>query len=60
MTSQRLKDVGSNLGLFLVFGLLVGMMFHNPAAGALGGLICHLLISALYRLSDDSGLDSEM
>jgi hypothetical protein len=41
MTSQTLKNVGSNLGLFLVFGLLAGMLFHNPAAGVLGGLLCH-------------------
>ena len=49
MALQSVKNAASNLGLFLVFGLLAGMLFKNPALGVLGGLMCHLLINVLYQ-----------
>ena len=44
-----IKHVASNLGIFLVFGLLAGMLFHNSALGVLGGLVCHLLVNSVYN-----------
>lgn len=47
--SQLLKNLSANPGLFLVLGLLVGMLLHNPALGALGGLLCHLIINSISQ-----------
>ena len=55
MASQMMKNQASHLGLFLVLGLLAGQLFSHPAVGALGGLICHLLISGLYGKQSRSG-----
>lgn len=57
MASQMMKNVASNLGLFLVLGLLAGMLFKNPALGLMGGLFCHLLISCFYDRSDADKTD---
>ena len=46
--SQMMKNVSSNLALYLVFGLLAGMLINNPSLGVLGGLLCHLFISNFY------------
>jgi len=42
------KNVISNLGIYLVFGLLVGMTLGNSALGVLGGLLLHLTINSIY------------
>lgn len=49
---QIIKNIASNLGFSLVVGLLVGMLLNNPALGALGGLVLHLIFSGLYRSNE--------
>jgi hypothetical protein len=49
MSSQIMKNMASNPSLFLVFGLLVGMLFNHLASGVLVGLICHLIIKIFYH-----------
>jgi len=44
-----MKNTASNLGLFLVFGLLVGLLFDNLSLGVLGGLVCHLIINNFHH-----------
>jgi hypothetical protein len=48
MSSQIMKNMASNPSLFLVFGLLAGMLFNHLASGVLVGLLCHLIIKSFY------------
>lgn len=52
MAPQIIKNAATNLGLFLVFGLLAGMLFNKPALGVLGGLLSHLVVNSIYHGND--------
>jgi hypothetical protein len=49
MGSQTIENGATNLGLFLVFGLLAGMLLNQSALGVLGGLFGHLVINSIYH-----------
>jgi len=49
MRTQTGINLVSNPGLFLIFGLLAGMLIHDLALGVLGGLVCHLVLNSIYR-----------
>jgi hypothetical protein len=57
MGSKMIKHAVSNPGLFLVFGLLVGMLSNRLASGVLGGLIGYLIVSGLYHRSSTTQAD---
>jgi hypothetical protein len=57
MVSKMIKHAVSNPGLFLVFGLLVGMLSNRLASGVLGGLICYLIVSGLYHRNSTTQVD---
>jgi hypothetical protein len=60
---MAMKRTFLSLSLFLVLGLLAGMLVKNLAMGALGGLACHLLVLGAWDLfgkrSEDAGSEKE-
>jgi len=48
-----MQILASNLGLSLVLGLMIGLLFKNPALGALGGLLFHLVAGAIFNSDGD-------
>lgn len=52
MESEIVKNIASYLGLFLVLGLLIGVLLNQPALGVLSGLTVHVIISGLFQSSN--------